>query len=339
MSDAPDNTPREEILSREETDALLQGIEDGSVQTSQGHGRPPGEVRLYDFGDCERLARGSMPTLEVINTRIARKLEKQLSDLLRKPVEATCAPCQTTRLAEFMPTLPMPSSLNLVRLRPLQGTVLIVPSQRLVLKCVDCFFGGKGVVGEDIQPRELTAVEQRLVARVLERFLSAFHEGWKPVIELTADVIGHEQNPHFAAIANSGDRVLVHEFTVTLCDESATLQLVMPRAMLEPVAEALNTAPRNDAGERDEAWSRALRRRFRDAPLEIGSTLTQTTLRLGDVLALQPGDVVPVEMPDEIVLAAAGTPLFRGRAGSARNRNAIEVTGRAGNDNDERITQ
>lgn len=342
MSDAEDNASREEILSPEETEALLQGIEDGSVATSQGHGRPTGETRLYDFSDCERLARGTMPTLGIINARVARKLGKSVSELLRKEVEVTAGECRPVRFGEHMPSLPMPASLNLVRVRPLNSTLLVVPGHRLVQMCVDCFFGGKGTVADDTPAREFTAVEQRIINLLLERFLEAFCEGWQPVLGLSAEIIGQEQNPHFAAIANSGDRVLVNDFVLQVAGHEATLQLIVPRVMLDPVAEQLDSAPRNDEDGHDEAWARLLRRRFGDASLEVRAALTQTTLRLGDVLALRPGDVVPVELPDEIVLEAAGTPLFTGRAGASRNRNALEVTGRAetpDNDDEKRTLQ
>lgn len=326
MSDETENPQREEILSPEETEALLQGIEDGSIATSQGHGRPDAEVRLYDFSDCERLARGSMPTLGIINTRIARKLQESISELLRKPVEVEVAEGRLERFGEHMATLTTPAILNLVRLRPLAGSILIVPTHKLISLCVDCFFGGQGAVAEDIPVRELTTVEQRLVSLLLERFLGAFSAGWEPVLEIEPEIIGQEQNPHFAAIANSGDRIIVTEFTINVGQCAAALQLLVPRAVLEPVSEALDAAPRGDEDEASDAqWQQSLHERFQLASLDLSAKLTETRLRLGDVLALQPGDVIPVELPDQIVLEAAGTPLFTGRAGCARRRNALEV--------------
>lgn len=328
MSTETDNTQREEILSPEETEALLQGIEDGSVETSQGHGRPTGELRLYDFSDCERLARGSMPTLGIINTRIARKLQDALSELLHRPVVVDVADDRLVRYGEHMAGLTTPAILNLVRVRPLPGSVLIVPTHRLINLCVDCFFGGKGEANE-APARELTAVEQRLVSLLIERFLEAYREGWEPLLAIEPELIGQEQNPHFASIANAADRVIVTEFVIQAGETEAPLQLLVPRSMLAPVAEALDAAPRNGEDDDEQAqWNRAMRQRFDHAGIDVNAILTETSLCLGDVLALQPGDVIPVELPDEIVLQASGTPLFSGRAGCARNRNALEVTAR-----------
>ena len=324
-----DNPSREEILSEEETEALLQGIEDGSVATGRGHGRPSGELRLYDFSDCERVERGTMPTLQIINTRIARTLETTLGELLRKPIEVEARPNRLERHADHMLTLPLPASLNLVRVRPLAGTILVVPAHALVLMSVDCFFGGKGVIGDNAPPRELTQVEKRIAALLIEAVFAAITDGWRPVLEISPELIGQEQNPHFAAIASGADRVIVTEFSVRHEGHEAALQLIIPRAMLDPIEEVLDTAPRGDDSEHDSNWQEALRHQLATTPIAVQSALTTARLRLGAVLDLQPGDVIPVDLPDEILLEACGTPLLNGRAGASRKRNAIEITGRA----------
>ena len=329
MTIEADNPSREEILSEEETEALLQGIEDGSVATGRGHSQPSGETRLYDFSDCERVARGTMPTLQIINTRIARTLETLLAELLRKPIEVEARPNRLERHADHMPTLPLPASFNLVRVRPLAGTILVVPANPLVLMSVDCFFGGKGVIRENEPPREFTQVEKRIASLLLEAVFEAMTDGWRPVLKIAPELIGQEQNPHFAAIASGADRVIVTEFSIRHDGHEATLQLIIPRAMLDPIEEILDTTPRSDDSDHDESWREALRHRFVTAPIPVQTAQTTARLRLGAVLDLQAGDVIPVDLPDEILLEASGTPLFTGRAGASRKRNAIEITGRA----------
>ncbi len=339
MNVETDNPSREEILSEEETEALLAGIEDGSVETGGGHGRPSGETRLYDFSDCERVARGTLPTLQIINTRIARTLQTSLGELLRKPIQVEARPNRLPRHAEHLPTLPTPASLNLVRLRPLTGTILVVPTNPLIHLSVDCFFGGKGIIRDNEPSREFTPVEIRIVALLLDAVFAALTDGWRPVLKLTPELVGQEQNPHFAAIASGPDRVIVTEFSVRHEEHEAPLQLIIPRAMLDPIEELLDTAPRGDDSEHDDAWHGALRRRLASAPIPLRAALTTTRLRLGAVLDLQAGDVIPVNLPEEILLEASDTPLFTGRAGASRKRNAIELTGRTKRNTTEKIEE
>ncbi|MBT8137861.1 MAG: flagellar motor switch protein FliM [Gammaproteobacteria bacterium] len=318
------DTPREEILSQEETDALLQGIDEGSVPTESGTAAS-GSARLYDFADCERLARGAMPTLQIINNRIARRLRDSLSELLRRPVEVEAEPNVAVRFGEHVPTFTLPACLNLVRVAPLPGTMLVVPDVRMVYMTVDCFFGGRGKVPENPEPREFTQVEQRMVSLLLERVFEAVSDGWEPVMELEPELIGQEQNPQFAAIASSRDEVIVSRFIAELAGENLALEMIMPRALLEPIEESLDSAPRTDAEQDDGHWTAAVRERLETTQIGLHSTLTRTTLRLGDVLSLQPGDVIPVDLPDQVVLRAAGTPVFAARIGVSRNRNAVEI--------------
>lgn len=327
MSEPGDNPGREEILSSEETETLLQGIEDGSVETGQGHGTPAGDARLYDFSNCERLERGAMPTLQIVNTRIARALRHALTELLRKPIEVEARDNVIRRFGEHMPTLPLPASLNLVRLHPLAGTLLAVPENALIYLSVDCFFGGRGRVPENEPAREFTDVEKRIISHLLEAIFEAIVDGWRPVLAVQPELIGQEQNPHFAAIASSGDRVIVTEFCIRHADNEAALQLIMPRAMLEPIEEVLDSTPRSDDTP-DEQWQQAVRERLHSAPLRVKAHLAEKQLRLGDVLNLQAGDVIPVELPDQVTLEAAGTALFNGRAGASRKHNAIEILAR-----------
>lgn len=329
MSTENDNAERSEVLSREETDALLKGIEDGSVPTGGDHGRPSGEVTLYDFAGCDRLTRGAMPTLTIVNERVARLLAKSLTTLLRRPIEVSASPNRLERFEEFLPTLPFPACLNLVQLRPLPGRALIIPAQPLIYTSVDCFFGGRGTLPDDQPARELTKVEARIVSMLLERVFDALTEAWRPVYALTPELTGQEQNPHFARIAGKRDPVLVTEFSVRHDDQEATLQLVTPQATLAPIEQLLDSTPRSDETEHDDGWTKALVEQLAEAALDLRATLTETTLRIGDVLSLQTGDVIPVELPEKITLQSGDVALFEGRAGASRNRNAIAISKQA----------
>ncbi|NND60059.1 MAG: hypothetical protein HKN49_07295, partial [Gammaproteobacteria bacterium] len=139
----------------------------------------------------------------------------------------------------------------------------------------------------------------------------------------------------FAAIASGGDQVIVTEFCVRYLEQEAPLQLVMPRAMLEPIEEVLDSTPRSDDDAVDDKWTEMMQARLGRTSMVVQARLTETELRLGDVLNLQAGDLIPVELPDEITLDAAGYALFTGRAGASRKHNAIEITGRVSTEQQE----
>ena len=85
----------EEILSQDEVDALLKGVlgeaEEEVPQTDDS------AVRTYDIGKQERIVRGRMPTLEIINERFARMFRIGLFNFMRRSAEISVSPVKVPR--------------------------------------------------------------------------------------------------------------------------------------------------------------------------------------------------------------------------------------------------
>src|SRR5262245_26359382 len=101
-----------------------------------------GEVRQFDFQNQMRIVRGRMPTLEMINDRFARLFRTNLYTLLRRSPEVAVNPIEMKKFGEYVHSLHVPTSLNMVRINPLRGTALVLLEPRLVFSIVDNFFGG-----------------------------------------------------------------------------------------------------------------------------------------------------------------------------------------------------
>ena len=72
----------ESFLSQEEVDALLEGVTGESQKTEQ-EVLENGEVRNYDISSQERIVRGRMPTMEIVNERFARNFRIGLFNFIR----------------------------------------------------------------------------------------------------------------------------------------------------------------------------------------------------------------------------------------------------------------
>ena len=135
-----------EVLSQDEIDALLNS-DSGSDDESEkqgGSGQDGGKVATYDFLSQERIVRGHMPTLELINERFARHLRISLFNMLRRQAEVEVQGVKMLKFGEYVHTLFVPTSLNMVHFKPLKGTALITVEARLVFSLVDNYFGGNG---------------------------------------------------------------------------------------------------------------------------------------------------------------------------------------------------
>src|SRR5690554_3211879 len=168
----------QDLLSQDEIDALLHGVDEGVIDNEENN--EPGAVKSYDLTSQDRIVRGRMPTLEMINERFARYTRISMFNLLRRSADVSVGGVQVMKFGEYVHTLYVPTSLNLVKMKPLRGTALFILDARLVFKLVDNFFGGDGRHAK-IEGREFTPTELRVVRMVLEQAFTDLKEAWPAV--------------------------------------------------------------------------------------------------------------------------------------------------------------
>jgi flagellar motor switch protein FliM len=317
--------PANDILSQDEIDALLTGVESGAVKTENEYFSRDGVARNYDLASQDRIIRGRMPTLEMINQRFARHFRISLFNLLRRSPEIAVSEVRMSKFSEYVHGLFVPASLNLTRLKPLRGTALVVFDPKLVFALVNNFFGGEARFHAKIEGREFTATEQRIVQMALQHAYRDLKEAWAPVVKLEPEFVNTEVNPHFANIVTPTEVVVVSSFHVDLEGAGGDLHLTMPYSMIEPIRDVLDAGLQSDRDEMDERWTATLRQDVMAAEVEVSSTLAETRLMLRELMELKPGDVIPIELPSQVVLKAEGLPLFRGQYGASRGNHAVKV--------------
>jgi flagellar motor switch protein FliM len=314
-----------DLLSQDEIDALLTGVSSGDVETEAAPPPEPGEARGYDFTSQDRIVRGRMPTLEMVNERFARYFRISLFNLLRRAAEISVGGVQTLKFAEYVHSLYVPTSLNLVRIKPLRGTALFVFDPKLVFILVDNFFGGDGRFHTKIEGREFTPTEMRVIQMVMNQSFKDLKQAWNPVLALDFEYQNSEVNPHYANIVSPSEVVVVTTFRIELDGGGGDLHVTLPYAMIEPIRELLDAGVQSDRAEVDDRWQKALRGEVEGAEVELTSEFAHTQIPLRELLALQAGDVIPVEAPDLLTLCAEGVPVFRGRFGVSQQHNALKI--------------
>lgn len=319
-----------ELLSQEEIDALLDGVEGGAVETGNDEPMPVDAVMPYDFTQQDRIVRGRLPTLEMVNDRFARFFRTAIFSVLRKTCEVSVLGVRMLKFAEYVHGLAVPSNLNLVRIKPLRGTALTVFEPRLVFTVIDNFFGGDGRYHARIEGRDFTATENRVIQIMLGELFTAMTEAWAPVLGLQFEYLNSEINPQFANIVSPTETVVVSRFHVELDGGGGEIHLTLPYAMVEPIRTLLDAGVQSDRAERDDRWAEYLQEEVLDAEVELSSLLLETRLSIGDFLRLRPGDVIPVQLPELTTVFAEDVPVFRGRYGQANGRNAIRYHAQAG---------
>jgi flagellar motor switch protein FliM len=316
--------PLQDLLSQDEIDALLHGVNSGEVDIEPP--AAPGEARGYDFASQDRIIRGRMPTLEMINERFARLFRIGLFNMMRRTPELTVLGLELQKFNEYTHSLYVPTSLSLIRIKPLRGTALFVFEPKLVFAVVDNFFGGDGRYATKIEGREFTPTEMRVIQLLIRQAFVDLREAWAPVMPLEFEYMQSEVNPHFANIVAPSEIVVVSKFRIELDGGGGDLHVTMPYSMIEPIREQLDAGVQSDRADKDERWSLALREQIKDADVELETELVRTNISLRKLMSLKPGDIIPINMPKTIDLTVDGLPLFRGNFGVNNGHNAVRIT-------------
>jgi len=315
-----------DLLSQDEIDALLHGVDDGDVETEESEEEVSADARSYDFNSQERIVRGRMPTLEMVNERFSRYFRISLFNFLRRSAEISISGIQIQKFSEYVQGLFVPTNLNMVRFLPLRGRALIVIEPRLVFTAVDNFFGGAGQFYNKVEGREFTPTEMRIIRLIIDLIFKDLKEAWKPVLELNFEYTGSEVNPAFANIVSPAEIVVVSTFHLELEGGGGDINIAMPYSMIEPIRDLLDAGMSSDQGESDNnRWQSALRNEVMRSKINMSSLLVEKQMKLSDILYFKKGDVIPVDIPDEVTLRAESIPIYTGKVGLSDGNYAIKI--------------
>ena len=314
-----------DLLSQDEIDALLHGVDSGDVETDN-ETKEDGSAKKYDLSSQDRIIRGRMPTLEMVNERFVRLWRIGLFNLIRRSADISVRGIDMIKFNEYMHSLFVPSNLNLIKFKPLRGTGLIVFETTLVFTVVDNFFGGDGRFHTRIEGREFTATEMRVIQLMLKQAFADLKEAWAPVMDVDFEYINSEINPHFANIVTPREYVMVCRFHVELEGGGGEIHITLPYSMLEPIRELLDAGIQSDRNERDDEWNIALCEQLYLAKVNLSSVLATKEMTLRELTALKVGDIIPIEIEDTVPLYVEEIPIFEGTYGVNNGHNAIRIT-------------
>ncbi len=313
----------DKFLSQDEVDALLKG-----VGGDQDDDKPAGDaegVRDYNLATQERIVRGRMPTLEIINERFARLLRIELFNLLRRSVEVSVGPVRITKYSDFIRNLVVPTNLNLVHINPLRGTALMVFDPTLVFLVVDNLFGGDGRFHTRVEGRDFTQTEQRIIQRILSVVFETYSKSWAPVYPVEFEYIRSEMNTQFANIATPNEVVVVTTFNIELGPASGEMHFCFPYSMVEPIRDMLTSPLQGEVLGADKRWVKLMTQQIQTAEIEIVADLAKTKLQLGDVLNMKVGDVIPLNIDESIEAQVDGVPVMLCKYGLFNGQYALRV--------------
>ena len=310
-----------DVLTQEEIDALLAGVDDGSLDTEEAS--EGDRVATWDLTNQDRVVRGRLPAVELISERFARTIRATLPQSLKIPLEVGTGGVQVMKFSEYTETLFVPTCIKLLRIQPFAGTCMLALDAKLVHRIVDRFFGGDGTASA-VEGREFSPTENRVVARIVDRLLRDFKEAWQEVLEVDCAVVGDEINPGLVNAIPSSDAVLVTSYRLDLDEGGGELHLVFPYASLEPYKRLLDTSSQHDTEDFDQAWRQRMEETLLDTEVPLNCLIGDSQIRLRDLMRLEVGDVLDLQMQEIHQVRVGKLPLFTATLGDSRGRFALE---------------
>ncbi|NRF68505.1 flagellar motor switch protein FliM [Aquincola sp. S2] len=314
----------QQILSQDEVDALLQGIT-GESQKLEQEDAPTGGIRDYDLASQERIVRGRMPTMEIINERFARNIRIGLFNLIRKSPEVAIGGIKVQKYSAFLREIVVPTNFNIVSVRPLRGSGLIVCDPTLVFAVIDALFGGAGKFHTRIEGRDFSPTEQRVILRLVETIMAEYKKAWTGIYPVEMEYQRSEMQPQFANIATPSEIVVATSFTLEIGETSGTVHFCIPYSTLEPIRDVLYSTMQGDSSEPDRRWVQLLKQQIQSADVKLVAELAYAQATVEQLLAFKPGDFIELDLNPMIQAKIDGVPVFDCHYGTSNNRYAIKI--------------
>ena len=314
----------QQILSQDEVDALLQGIT-GESQKLEQEDAPKSGIRDYDLASQERIVRGRMPTFEIINERFSRNIRVGLFNFIRKTPEVSVGGIKVQKYSAFLREIVVPTNFNIVSVRPLSGSGLIVCDPTLVFAVIDALFGGIGKFHTRIEGRDFSPTEQRVIMRVVEVITAEYKKAWQGIYPLELEYQRSEMQPQFANIAAPGEIVVTSSFTLEIGDTTGTIHFCIPYATLEPIRDVLYSSTQGDSAEPDRRWVKLLTHQIQAAQVQLVAELAHAPATVEQLLALKAGDFIELDIEKLVQAKVDGVPILEAHYGTSNGHYALKV--------------
>ena len=314
----------DENLSDQEIDALLKNVEEGAAEPESAK-ESTGQATSFALGSQERIVRGRMPTFENIHERFIRLFRISMSTFLGRLVEIKATAVETCKYSEFVAKHKDPTNINLIKIKPLRATSLMLCEPEFVLFVVDNLFGGGGRFKTNSEGREFTPTELRIVERILEVFFEPYTEAWAPVHPIEYEYIRSEMNMQFANIAMMSEVVVTTTFTIEIEEKSYEMDLCIPYSALEPIRDLLTSQMQGRVQDVDIKWIEAMAETVNSVELELVANLGGKKLFLENIVSLKIGDFIPLEYEPLVTATVDDVPLLQCRYGTFNKKYALRI--------------
>jgi len=263
--------------------------------------------------------------MEIINERFARNIRIGLFNFIRKSPEISIGGIKVQKYSAFLREIVVPTNFNIVSVRPLRGSGLVVCDPTLVFAVIDSLFGGAGKFHTRIEGRDFSPTEQRIITRLVDVVTEEYKKAWHGIYPLELEYQRSEMQPQFANIATPSEIVVATSFTLEIGDTTGTIHFCIPYSTLEPIRDVLYSTIQGDSNEPDKRWVNLLKQQIQSAEVELVAELAQAPATVEQLLSFKPGDFIELDLQAGIQAKVSGVPVFDCHYGTSNGKYALKI--------------
>ena len=313
-------------LTSEEVDALMDGLQ-GSDYEVQADVADSSEVRSFQFGEDDLSLMGDYYALRLINERFARHARSVFLPMLRLQPRISPFPPEVKTFDEYCEGIENFMNLNISRMEELRGPMLLTLGPKFISTLTASFYGGS-IYQPDQKRTEFTSTEERVIELVYGGLSECLSAAWTDLMPVALTYQGREVNPQFASFVDGGELVIICAFLIQLPNgDSVNMDVVYPLQTLKPIASQLRSRMQSDTGD-DVSWRERMEHAILNIPLNVTALLGEPVMSMGQLIRLQSGDVVPIQVNEGIELRVENNPIFLADIGEVSGQAAISLTKR-----------
>ncbi len=317
----------EKVLTNDEQDALLEGVSSGAIEVQSADGPTYATVKPFEINPRSHIVSNSYPRLQLLNQLFAQNMSSHSELLLQTEVAILCTDTGLRFYNDFREQFSGPSISVVFNATPLEGSGLVVFEQAMVGLLVESFFGGSGNERSEVETEGFTPGELAVSRLYADVVLRTIRETWQSDFEIQPELDKVEVKINLLDIAEESGLVVASEFEVSFPEHQGVFRILLPLEMIKPMVPIFE----GQKLERDEAldahWESVIRARLADTVIHLTSDVGHAKLTVGDLINLEPGDVIPIDSPTAATILAHQVPILHGRFGVHAGHNAIETTG------------
>jgi flagellar motor switch protein FliM len=313
-------------LTSEEVDALMEGLQ-ASDYAAHADVANSSDVRAFQFGQDDLSLMGDYYALRLINEKFARHARTVFLPMLRLQPRISPFPPEVKTFDEYCESIDNFMNLNISRMEELRGPMLLTLGPKFISTLTASFYGGS-IYQADPKRTEFTSTEERVIELVHEGLSECLSNAWTDLMTINLSHQGREVNPQFASFVDGGELVIICAFLIQLPNgDSVNMDIVYPLQTLKPIATQLRSRMQSDTND-DVSWRERMEHAILSIPLNVTAFLGKPVMSMGQLIRLQTGDVVPIQVNEGIELRVEDNPIFLADVGEVSGQAAVSLTKR-----------